>query len=274
MKINVLALTSTLLSLSLLPSSILAYDRTDNCTTSSTTLTKTATASSTGQPSATNRPFGLIAAHSTSRIHLQPIEAQGTHFFISNGGPTAYCPVPPLSPGQCPPGTSTVFIAANGAAGLVRLTLPIRSCLSNLSFPFFPLSPGLTISTTLPYLTYTNTPNNQAVEVPGGQQIYVAANGALTYTSPHSHAIPPGAALGTFTYTAPAAAGNGLGHFGFTGLGATGFVACPVGTNTVGSPWQVFADVQGGEWGRCIGFDGLASEYKGLGGEFGAWEYI
>lgn len=149
MKINVLSLTSTLLSLSLLPSSILAYHPTDNCTTSSTTLTKIVTASSTSQPSATNRPFGLIAVHSTSPIHFQPIEAQGTHFFISNGGPTTYCPVPPLNPGQCPPGTSTVFVAADGVAGLVCLTFPTHSCLSNLSSPSLLLSPGLTLSTTL-----------------------------------------------------------------------------------------------------------------------------
>ncbi|KAI9876764.1 MAG: hypothetical protein M1830_005751 [Pleopsidium flavum] len=106
------------------------------------------------------------------------------------------------------------------------------------------------------------------VEVPGGQQIYISPTGALSYTPPHSHLIPAGSALGTFTHTTNNNPNSNLGHLTFTGLGATGFVACPHHNGT--APWQVFADVQGGDWGRCTGFDALSSEFTG---GLGAWEY-
>ncbi|MCJ1412925.1 hypothetical protein MMC19_007025 [Ptychographa xylographoides] len=109
-----------------------------------------------------------------------------------------------------------------------------------------------------------------AVEVPGGQEIYVTATGALGYTVPHSGLIPPGAVTAGFTYTA----GPSFGDFGFTGLGATGFLACPSPNAT--APYQVFAaiaglsnaDVPGGSVAACIGFDALTS-VSGI----GAWEY-
>lgn len=60
--------------------------------------------------------------------------------------------------------------------------------------------------------------------VPGGQQLYVTVRGALSYTRAHSGAIPPGAATVGFMNEP----GPSYGHFSFNGLGATGFVACPV----------------------------------------------
>ena len=43
-----------------------------------------------------------------------------------------------------------------------------------------------------------------SVIVPGGQQAFVAADGALTYTGPHSATIPAGASSTGFLYTAQA----------------------------------------------------------------------
>lgn len=120
-------------------------------------------------------------------------------------------------------------------------------------------------------LTLTNLRRNpkanllqQAVEVPGGQRIYVAPTGALSFTAPHSGAIPPGSAQVAFTNTP----GPSFGYFSFQGLGATGFVACPVENG--GPVYQVFADVEGGDWAKCLGFNALSSQYDG---EFAAWEY-
>jgi hypothetical protein len=63
-------------------------------------------------------PFTVIAAHSGSPIHLQPIEASGEAFWIGKG-PTTYCPSPPVPAGQCPAGTSTVFTVNSGTSSLV-----------------------------------------------------------------------------------------------------------------------------------------------------------
>lgn len=65
--------------------------------------------------------------------------------------------------------------------------------------------------------------------------------------------------------------------FGFTGLGATGFVACPLTNGS--APWQIFAavpglddkGVPGGNVSACLGFDALAETYsEGP----AAWEYV
>ncbi|KAI4166452.1 MAG: hypothetical protein LQ343_008040 [Gyalolechia ehrenbergii] len=103
--------------------------------------------------------------------------------------------------------------------------------------------------------------------VPGGQQIYVAPNGALKYTIAHSSSYPTGSALMTFNATLGGSDGS-LGHFTFEGLGATGFVACPV---TADGPYQVFADVEGlsdkdvpgGRKDECLGFSALTAPYSG-----------
>ncbi|OSS44243.1 hypothetical protein B5807_10981 [Epicoccum nigrum] len=100
------------------------------------------------------------------------------------------------------------------------------------------------------------------VVVPGGQQIYVAANGELSYTVPHSAAIPAGATVDQFSKTAPGA--NGLGTLSFE----TGFVACPVGGD--GQGYQVYGQNQGFEASSdCLGFSALTSAVDGA----GAWEY-
>lgn len=88
------------------------------------------------------------------------------------------------------------------------------------------------------------------VVVPGGQQVYVAANGELSYTLPHSAAIPAGASVDQFSKTAPGS--NNLGTLNFE----TGFVACPVGSG--GQGYQVYGQNQGFEASsECLGFSAL-----------------
>lgn len=91
------------------------------------------------------------------------------------------------------------------------------------------------------------------VIVPGGQQVYVAPDGALSYTGAHSGYIPPGSIVDGFSREQPAA-GQQFGYLNFD----TGFVACPAGD---GQGYQVFGQVDGGKFGSdCLGFNALAGK--------------
>lgn len=119
--------------------------------------------------------------------------------------------------------------------------------------------------------------------VPGGQRIYVAPTGALSFTTAHSAYIPPGSAVETFEatpglpYNVTTGFGGAIGRFIFKGLGGTWFLACPVNRNGTG-PYQVFADldglsdedVPGGCVDKCWGFNALTAPYKP---ETAVWQY-
>ncbi|KAJ5194289.1 hypothetical protein N7491_001626 [Penicillium cf. griseofulvum] len=106
------------------------------------------------------------------------------------------------------------------------------------------------------------------VMVPGGQQVYIDPNGALSFTQAHSANIPEGSVRGPFHYTAD----EPWAHYSFAGWGATGFMACP----TDDDRWQVFAAIQNatvphGNVDECLGFSAVALTYDG---EIPAWQYI
>ncbi len=102
----------------------------------------------------------------------------------------------------------------------------------------------------------------------------MTATGRLGFTQAHSGYVPAGAALGPFTVTP----GPSFGTFSFSGLGATGFLACPTKNGT--APWQIFAnvkglndtDVPGGCVKDCLGFAALAPNYSA--GRPAAWQYV
>ncbi|KAE8152403.1 hypothetical protein BDV25DRAFT_67183 [Aspergillus avenaceus] len=105
------------------------------------------------------------------------------------------------------------------------------------------------------------------VVVPGGQQVYVDEDGALSFTQAHSAYIPPGSSLGPFEHKP----GKPFGYYSFNGWGATGFMACP----TEDSRWQVFAAIHNatvpqGNVNDCIGFSALAVPSNATAG---AWQY-
>lgn len=105
-------------------------------------------------------------------------------------------------------------------------------------------------------------------EVPGGQQVYIDPNGALSFTQAHSANIPAGSSYGPFAYEA----GEPWSHYSYQGWGATGFMACPTEDNR----WQVFgalanATVPKGDVNECLGFSAMAITYKG---DIPAWQYI
>jgi uncharacterized protein YfaP (DUF2135 family) len=91
------------------------------------------------------------------------------------------------------------------------------------------------------------------VVVPGGQEVYVAPGGALSYTQAHSVAVPDGSVRDAFSKEAPS---NG-NQFGYLKYGE-GFVACPAGKEG----YQVFGVTKGTTFGKdCLGFNALTCEF-------------
>lgn len=91
------------------------------------------------------------------------------------------------------------------------------------------------------------------VVVPGGQSVYVAKDGSLSYTIAHSGVVPEGSIADQFSKTAPTE-GNVVGYLNFE----TGFVACPSATD---SSYQVFGQTDGFKAAaECLGFNALTSK--------------
>ncbi|ORX92628.1 hypothetical protein BCR34DRAFT_629481 [Clohesyomyces aquaticus] len=98
------------------------------------------------------------------------------------------------------------------------------------------------------------------VVVPGGQQVYVAPDGSLSYTQPHSAYIPEGSVR--VGWSREAQTDNVIGFLNFV----SGLIACPV----AGKPWQVYGKLPGLTFdSACLGFNALTIN----GTEAGAWEY-
>lgn len=92
------------------------------------------------------------------------------------------------------------------------------------------------------------------VIVPGGQQVYVAPDGALSYTQAHSAYIPTGSVLDEFSREEP----TGTSPYGYLNF-ETGFVACPAVAPATG--YQVFGQVDGATFGsECLGFNALTGK--------------
>ncbi|MCJ1329673.1 hypothetical protein MMC10_006353 [Thelotrema lepadinum] len=78
-------------------------------------------------------------------------------------------------------------------------------------------------------------------DVPGGQDVYVAQNGQLSFTTAHEEGIfPEGAYTGPFSIEP-----TGFGGYQliFTGDNSSGFFACPTGEN---GAWEILAKVSSG----------------------------
>ena len=107
--------------------------------------------------------------------------------------------------------------------------------------------------------------------------------GALTFTLAHAESQPLENNGTTSGFAFVPGTSDALGSFTFTGLGSSGFLACPAKNGT--TPWQVFADVAGikgidvpgGNVSACLGFVALAASGEALGTENtgmpGAWQY-
>ncbi|KAF1357823.1 hypothetical protein EJ07DRAFT_126720 [Lizonia empirigonia] len=101
------------------------------------------------------------------------------------------------------------------------------------------------------------------VVVPGGQSVYVAKNGSLSYTVAHSGGVAPeGSITDEFNKTAPTA-GSLYGYLNFE----TGFVACPSSTDKW---YEVFGQTDGFKAAAdCLSFNALTTDAEAP----GAWEY-
>ncbi|MCJ1359730.1 MAG: hypothetical protein MMC33_009732 [Icmadophila ericetorum] len=97
------------------------------------------------------------------------------------------------------------------------------------------------------------------VEVPGGQQVYIAPSGLLTYTRAHSSSYPPGSQFGGF--------GALDGEYVITSPAGQGWLACP--SSQVAQAYQIYADRAGHPDG-CTDITLLLHSYTG---PFAAWQY-
>jgi hypothetical protein len=121
---------------------------------------------------------------------------------------------------------------------------------------------------------------SMGVIVPGGQEVYIAPNGAMSYTQAHSAYVPEGSIRDEFSREEPTG-GNAFGYLNFE----TGFVACPAVAPETG--YQVFGQVDGATFGsECLGFNMLtgkstpsfdtrmsANDFIVAGDQPGAWQY-
>ncbi|KKY15556.1 putativebinding protein [Phaeomoniella chlamydospora] len=121
-------------------------------------------------------------------------------------------------------------------------------------------------------VTVFDGPNALSIEVPGGQQIYVAPSGALGFTQAHTANMPAGSVISPITYT-PQTGTAYNGVISTSAFGATGFMACPTTTNN----WQVYAAISNatvptGNLADCLGFDAVTVDWTGANPE--AWQYV
>jgi hypothetical protein len=95
---------------------------------------------------------------------------------------------------------------------------------------------------------------SMGVIVPGGQEVYVGPDGALSYTQAHSAFVPEGSVRDQFSREAPVG-DAGFGYLNFE----TGFVACPAANTTT---YQVYGQVDSATFGpECLGFSMLTGKF-------------
>ncbi|KAH6609927.1 hypothetical protein Trco_003273 [Trichoderma cornu-damae] len=113
-----------------------------------------------------------------------------------------------------------------------------------------------------------------ASAVPGGQFIYVAPDGSISYSSAHSSLRPPGAQVGGFySYQVPSGRSEPIQVLGWrSNDGKAGLWACPV---SPGAPVAYQAALKATTMTfdslGCLAVDGIRIQPGG--GLFGAWEY-
>ena len=212
-----------------------------------------------------------------------PLEAWQGGFVVGPGitSASSYCP---SSAGTaCPVGNQTVFIAGGSAmVGLFKkhLQLPFPSGRWLLFLWFWgKCRAQITIRNPLDAVTKSAMANLyrwewQDVEVPGGQQVYIGPDGALSFTQAHSASYPPGSQFGGF--------GASGGEFVFSGSNGTGWIACPLAATDFSPPLnyisKIYANVSshptrypnGGPIFVCYDVVLLLDAYTG---GFGAWQY-
>ncbi|KAF3070329.1 putative secreted protein [Trichoderma lentiforme] len=113
-----------------------------------------------------------------------------------------------------------------------------------------------------------------ASAAPGGQFVYVAPDGSISYPPAHSSLRPPGAQVGGFhPYLAPVDNGESVHVLNWrSNDGTAGLWACPV---SPGAPiaYQAVLKAATARFNGlgCLAVDGI--RIQPAGNDFGAWEY-
>lgn len=178
-------------------------------------------------------------------VHAKVINAHNKVFIIGAESPTTYCGLDDTE--QCPQANSTLV-----DAGMTRLAVSELHPLALLR--------RLTLSA--------------QSAVPGGQFIYVAPDGLISYPSAHSSHRPPGSEVGgffSFQLFSDCIVPVPLLSWQSTN-GTTGLWACP---SSSGHPVSELAILKASssefDGEGCLKLDGV--HIREAGEEFGAWAY-
>ncbi|KAI1757923.1 hypothetical protein F4782DRAFT_524618 [Xylaria castorea] len=107
-----------------------------------------------------------------------------------------------------------------------------------------------------------------AARVPGGQGIYVQANGQVKFEMAHSHVFPPGAVSGCWQHETIDHFGNEVINFN-DGNGHSGLVLCY--NDDSKSNATLYAKTEGSKVGSCTDIVGLTLTDGGS--TIGCWQY-
>ena len=184
----------------------------------------------------TTSTFRVVVEYDPTTSYSGDIQANGLVFRIG-GDPATYCP---LDIEDCPLGIETDWTCSSDICNLVRTS----------SF-------SISSSAVIFLLAFADITQN--VEVPGGQQIYVAPNGAVSFTQAHSGLAPTGSIFAGFSVEDDG---------GLTFAGGD-FLSCPPVDQT--QNYQLYAAAIATPSDDCISIRLLTAATTT--DDFGAWQY-
>jgi len=114
------------------------------------------------------------------------------------------------------------------------------------------------------------------VEVPGGQAIYVANNGALSFTVAHSAGEGTGSFVGGFvqvTYTSSCSPTLTVLTWVAPDKSTEGILACPNTLPYTNGTYQIYAKTPAFNLTGCTALTGILPTYLPANAPFGAWQY-
>jgi hypothetical protein len=189
-------------------------------------------------------------------VHEKVINAANKVFVIGAENPTTYCGLD--DPRSCPSSNSTLVDAE----------------MTRLAVCGYPLTILIDLGCRRDVIGRILTRRDTQSAVPGGQFIYVAPNGLISYPSAHSSLRPPGSEMGGFfsfqllsDCVIPITVLSWQSTDGYAGLWA-----CPVGPRRHISEMAVLKASSDKFAGKgCIELEGILIQEAG--DEFGAWAY-
>jgi len=117
---------------------------------------------------------------------------------------------------------------------------------------------------------------NLYVEVPGGQQIYIANNGALSFTVAHSANEGTGSYVGGFvqvTYTSSCSPTLTVLTWVAPDKSTEGILACPNTSAYINGTYQIYAHTPAFNLTGCTTLTGILPTYLPANAGYGAWQY-